>query len=217
MTATEFWVLCFCFPDILTTLPLFGSNNFLAQKVTQKGIPSPCMISISQAGMLFINPRSQVCLSSINYYFLSFAVLCMYVPVMVIFHNPTELNTSAFPAHFNNFFLPSITTPETTIEHSAIHQKQRNKDFLFLLKLRSGFMIQMIWICDVCAQHHRRSKFRERSKQPWNIIKSLHRPTTCPWIPTVKRHVTFKICQCQLIRIIRKVGLLLSETRSQEK
>lgn len=71
MTATE---MCFCFPEILTTLPLFGSNNFLAQKVTQKGCPSPCMISISQAGVLFINPKNQVCLSSINYYFLSTAV-----------------------------------------------------------------------------------------------------------------------------------------------
>lgn len=47
------------FIEILTTLPLFGSNNFLAQKVTQKGCPSPCMISISQAGVLFINPKNQ--------------------------------------------------------------------------------------------------------------------------------------------------------------
>ncbi|KAM9336578.1 unconventional myosin-XVB [Symphorus nematophorus] len=47
------------FIDFLTTLPLFGSNIFLAQKVSQHGCPSPCLISISQEGVLFLHPKTQ--------------------------------------------------------------------------------------------------------------------------------------------------------------
>ncbi|XP_059180223.1 unconventional myosin-XV [Centropristis striata] len=47
------------FIEFLSTLPLFGSNTFLAQKVSQRGCPSPCMVSISQEGVLFIHPKTQ--------------------------------------------------------------------------------------------------------------------------------------------------------------
>ncbi|XP_054455421.1 unconventional myosin-XV [Anoplopoma fimbria] len=47
------------FLEILTTMPLFGSNTFLAQKVSQRGCPSPCMVSISQEGVLFLHPKTQ--------------------------------------------------------------------------------------------------------------------------------------------------------------
>ncbi|XP_068439610.1 unconventional myosin-XVB [Clinocottus analis] len=47
------------FIEILSTMPLFGSNTFLAQKVSQRGCPSPCMVSISQEGVLFLNPKTQ--------------------------------------------------------------------------------------------------------------------------------------------------------------
>lgn len=47
------------FIEILTTLPLFGSNIFMAKKVSQRGCPSPCIVSISQEGVLFLHPKSQ--------------------------------------------------------------------------------------------------------------------------------------------------------------
>ncbi|XP_035514833.1 unconventional myosin-XVB [Morone saxatilis] len=47
------------FIECLSTQPLFGSNLFLAQKVSQHGCPSPCMISISQEGVLFLHPKTQ--------------------------------------------------------------------------------------------------------------------------------------------------------------
>lgn len=56
---TSFSVI-YCFPEIMTTQPLFGANIFLAQKVSQRGCPSPCMISISQEGVLFLHPTTQV-------------------------------------------------------------------------------------------------------------------------------------------------------------
>ncbi|KAM6896932.1 LOW QUALITY PROTEIN: unconventional myosin-XVB [Xenentodon cancila] len=47
------------FIEFLRSLPLFGSNVFLAQKVSQRECPSPCMVSISPEGMLFIHPKTQ--------------------------------------------------------------------------------------------------------------------------------------------------------------
>ncbi|XP_055360464.1 unconventional myosin-XV [Betta splendens] len=47
------------FIEVLSSLPLFGSNNFLAQKVNQRGCPSPCMVSISEEGVLFLNSKTQ--------------------------------------------------------------------------------------------------------------------------------------------------------------
>ncbi|XP_042253649.1 unconventional myosin-XV [Thunnus maccoyii] len=47
------------FIEFLRTLPLFGSNAFLAQKVSQRGCPSPCVISISHEGVLFLHPKTQ--------------------------------------------------------------------------------------------------------------------------------------------------------------
>lgn len=49
-----------CLSEVLTTLPLFGANVFLAQKVSQRGCPSPCMVNISQDGLLFLHPTTQV-------------------------------------------------------------------------------------------------------------------------------------------------------------
>ncbi|XP_024866789.2 unconventional myosin-XVB [Kryptolebias marmoratus] len=47
------------FIDFLSNLPLFGSNCFLAQKVSYRGCPCPCMVSINQEGLLFLNPKTQ--------------------------------------------------------------------------------------------------------------------------------------------------------------
>ncbi|XP_049916791.1 unconventional myosin-XVB [Epinephelus moara] len=47
------------FIEFLSTLPLFGSSTFLAKKVSQRGCPSPCMVNISQEGVLFLHPKTQ--------------------------------------------------------------------------------------------------------------------------------------------------------------
>ncbi|XP_030611227.1 unconventional myosin-XV [Archocentrus centrarchus] len=47
------------FIEILSSLPMFGSNTFLAQKVSQRGCPSPCMVCISQEGLLFLHSKTQ--------------------------------------------------------------------------------------------------------------------------------------------------------------
>nr|XP_020464504.1 unconventional myosin-XV-like [Monopterus albus] len=47
------------FIERLSTLPFFGSNNFLAKKVSQRGCPSPCIVSISQEGVLCLHPKTQ--------------------------------------------------------------------------------------------------------------------------------------------------------------
>uniref|UniRef100_A0A3P8TMT4 Myosin XVB n=1 Tax=Amphiprion percula TaxID=161767 RepID=A0A3P8TMT4_AMPPE len=49
----------FHYQQLVSTLPLFGSNTFLAQKVSQSGIPSPCTVSISQEEVLFRHPKTQ--------------------------------------------------------------------------------------------------------------------------------------------------------------
>ncbi|XP_057682217.1 unconventional myosin-XVB isoform X2 [Corythoichthys intestinalis] len=38
---------------------MFGSKNYLAQKVSRRGLPSPCIVSVSQDGLLFIHPKTQ--------------------------------------------------------------------------------------------------------------------------------------------------------------
>ncbi|XP_049604852.1 unconventional myosin-XVB [Syngnathus scovelli] len=43
----------------LTGQHLFGSNNYLAQKVSQRICPSPCMISVNHDGVLFLHPKKQ--------------------------------------------------------------------------------------------------------------------------------------------------------------
>ncbi|XP_056286414.1 unconventional myosin-XV [Pseudoliparis swirei] len=45
--------------EVLSTTPLFGSNTFLAQKVSHRGCPSPCTVSIGQEGVLFLHPKTQ--------------------------------------------------------------------------------------------------------------------------------------------------------------
>ncbi|KAM4526381.1 unconventional myosin-XVB [Fundulus diaphanus] len=47
------------FIEFLSTLPFFGSNTFLAQKVSQRGCPSPCLVSLNQEGVLFLHPKTQ--------------------------------------------------------------------------------------------------------------------------------------------------------------
>ncbi|XP_017166400.1 unconventional myosin-XV-like [Poecilia reticulata] len=48
------------FIESLRTLPLFGSNTFLAKKVSQHGCPSPCLISVNQERVCFLHPKTQV-------------------------------------------------------------------------------------------------------------------------------------------------------------
>ncbi|XP_013865906.1 unconventional myosin-XV [Austrofundulus limnaeus] len=47
------------FIDFLSNLPLFGSHTFTAQKVSQRGCPSPCVVSINKEGVLFLHPKTQ--------------------------------------------------------------------------------------------------------------------------------------------------------------
>ncbi|XP_028332746.1 unconventional myosin-XV [Gouania willdenowi] len=46
--------------EFFSVLPLFGSNTFMVQKVSLRGCPSPCMVSINQEGLLFLHPKTQV-------------------------------------------------------------------------------------------------------------------------------------------------------------
>uniref|UniRef100_A0A3P9BF53 Myosin XVB n=1 Tax=Maylandia zebra TaxID=106582 RepID=A0A3P9BF53_9CICH len=46
-------------PSVLSSLPLFGSNTFLAEKVSQRGCPSPCVVCINQEGVLFLHSKTQ--------------------------------------------------------------------------------------------------------------------------------------------------------------
>ncbi|KAJ7987825.1 hypothetical protein DPEC_G00330530 [Dallia pectoralis] len=47
------------FLDCLSSLPLFGSNIFLAQKVSDSSCPAPCLVAVNQEGVLFCHPRTQ--------------------------------------------------------------------------------------------------------------------------------------------------------------
>uniref|UniRef100_A0A3Q2CB46 Myosin XVB n=1 Tax=Cyprinodon variegatus TaxID=28743 RepID=A0A3Q2CB46_CYPVA len=47
------------FIETLGALPLFGSNVFLAKKVSQRGCPSPCLVSLNKEGVHFIHPTTQ--------------------------------------------------------------------------------------------------------------------------------------------------------------
>ncbi|KAM4623634.1 unconventional myosin-XVB [Polymixia lowei] len=47
------------FVEFLSNMPLFGSNIFLAQKVSQRGCPSPCVIAINHEEVLFLHPKTQ--------------------------------------------------------------------------------------------------------------------------------------------------------------
>lgn len=45
--------------DDLSSIPLFGANIFLAQKVSVRSLPSPCVVAICQEGVLFCHPKTQ--------------------------------------------------------------------------------------------------------------------------------------------------------------
>ncbi|XP_036073108.1 unconventional myosin-XV [Oryzias melastigma] len=45
--------------ESLSSLPLFGSNSFPVQKVSQRGCPSPCIVSVNHQGVTFLHPKSQ--------------------------------------------------------------------------------------------------------------------------------------------------------------
>ncbi|XP_055745511.1 unconventional myosin-XV-like [Salvelinus fontinalis] len=47
------------FLECLSSLPLFGSNVFLAQKVSHRSCPSPCLVAVNQEGVLFCHPNTQ--------------------------------------------------------------------------------------------------------------------------------------------------------------
>ncbi|KAK5851396.1 hypothetical protein PBY51_002194 [Eleginops maclovinus] len=48
------------FIETLSAMPLFGSNTFLAQKVSQRGCPSPCMVNVSPEGVMFLHPKTKM-------------------------------------------------------------------------------------------------------------------------------------------------------------
>uniref|UniRef100_A0A8C7RG72 Myosin XVB n=2 Tax=Oncorhynchus mykiss TaxID=8022 RepID=A0A8C7RG72_ONCMY len=45
--------------ECLSSLPLFGSNIFLAQKVSHRSCPSPCLVAVNQEEVLFCHPKTQ--------------------------------------------------------------------------------------------------------------------------------------------------------------
>ncbi|XP_055730458.1 unconventional myosin-XVB [Salvelinus fontinalis] len=47
------------FLECLSSLPLFGSNIFLAQKVSHRSCPSPCLVAVNQQEVLFCHPKTQ--------------------------------------------------------------------------------------------------------------------------------------------------------------
>ncbi|XP_014013608.2 LOW QUALITY PROTEIN: unconventional myosin-XVB [Salmo salar] len=47
------------FLECLSSLPLFGSNIFLAQKVSHRSCPSPCLVAVNQDEVLFCHPNTQ--------------------------------------------------------------------------------------------------------------------------------------------------------------
>ncbi|XP_019902495.3 unconventional myosin-XV [Esox lucius] len=47
------------FLECLSSLPLFGSNIYLAQKVSNRSCPSPCLVAVNQEGVLFCHPKTQ--------------------------------------------------------------------------------------------------------------------------------------------------------------
>uniref|UniRef100_A0A3B3DH99 Myosin XVB n=1 Tax=Oryzias melastigma TaxID=30732 RepID=A0A3B3DH99_ORYME len=51
--------LDFHYQQSLSSLPLFGSNSFPVQKVSQRGCPSPCIVSVNHQGVTFLHPKSQ--------------------------------------------------------------------------------------------------------------------------------------------------------------
>uniref|UniRef100_W5N097 Myosin XVB n=1 Tax=Lepisosteus oculatus TaxID=7918 RepID=W5N097_LEPOC len=48
------------FLESVRSLPLFGSNIFLASKVSHRHCPSPCIVAVNQEGILLADPNSQV-------------------------------------------------------------------------------------------------------------------------------------------------------------
>uniref|UniRef100_A0A665X4H7 Myosin XVB n=1 Tax=Echeneis naucrates TaxID=173247 RepID=A0A665X4H7_ECHNA len=47
------------FIEHMTTLPLFGFNTFLAQKLSLRSTPSPVVVCIGPGGILFVHPKTQ--------------------------------------------------------------------------------------------------------------------------------------------------------------
>uniref|UniRef100_W5N087 Myosin XVB n=1 Tax=Lepisosteus oculatus TaxID=7918 RepID=W5N087_LEPOC len=47
------------FLESVRSLPLFGSNIFLASKVSHRHCPSPCIVAVNQEGILLADPNSQ--------------------------------------------------------------------------------------------------------------------------------------------------------------
>lgn len=45
--------------EFMTHLNLFGINIFLAQKVSHRSCPSPCVVGINQQAVVFIDPKTQ--------------------------------------------------------------------------------------------------------------------------------------------------------------
>ncbi|XP_029102821.1 unconventional myosin-XV [Scleropages formosus] len=47
------------FLEILSTLPLFASNMYLAQKVSHHNCPSPCLVAVNDNAISFLHPKTQ--------------------------------------------------------------------------------------------------------------------------------------------------------------
>ncbi|KAG7491703.1 hypothetical protein MATL_G00006900 [Megalops atlanticus] len=53
------------FLENVSSLPFFGFNVFLAQKVSQQNCPSPCTVAVNQEGIFFAKPKTQETVFSI--------------------------------------------------------------------------------------------------------------------------------------------------------
>lgn len=48
------------FIDLLSSMPMFGSNSFRAQKVSHRGCPSPCLVVVNKEELAFLHTKTQV-------------------------------------------------------------------------------------------------------------------------------------------------------------
>lgn len=48
------------YSEMISSLHLFGSNIFTAQKVSQRGFPSPCLVAVNHDSISIVHPQTQV-------------------------------------------------------------------------------------------------------------------------------------------------------------
>lgn len=51
---------CFFSSETLSSMQLFGSNIFMAQKVSHKDCPAPCVVAVNHESINILHPQTQV-------------------------------------------------------------------------------------------------------------------------------------------------------------